>query len=338
MHKLMGAGALRALVGVLLGLTLLGAQAQPAFRGATSATATNTPAFRAASAARYGDVKFRAAASAATDTSSLSINRPTGTAANDVLIASIGLRPSSATISAPSGWTLVRRTDNTTGQTNSLAVFRRVAGASEPASYAFDVTGAVHSVGGIQAFMNVDTANPIDVEAGQATASALTHATPSVTTTVPNAMLVTAHTFATSTTWTPPTGMAEGFERQFQPVAANQGQSIEGAYVLQASIGASGAKTATATGASGAADLGATHILALRPRAPELAIDLPAGTAANDVLIASIGVRPATTTITPPSGWTLVRRAWTTTHRTRCPSRCSASSPAAPSLRPTPSA
>jgi RHS repeat-associated protein len=239
----------------------------------------------------------------------LTINVPSGTALNDVLLASVSVRPSSATISAPTGWTLVRRVDNTAGQTTSLAVFRKVAGSSEGTSYAFDVSGAAYATGGIQAFFNVDTANPIDVENGQATASALTHAAPSITTTVGNTVLVSSHTFATSTTWTPPTGMTEAFDTQFQPVAAGQGHSIEGNYAEKAAIGASGTKTATAAGTAGTnADIGATHILALRPAAQILTISRPSGTVANDVMIAAIGVRPSSATIVAPTGWTLIRR------------------------------
>ena len=304
---------------ILLALTLAAAavHAQPTFRGASSAFVAGVPAFRAASAkALSPGVKFRAAASASTSTSSLSINRPAGTVADDVLIAAIGVRPMTATISAPSGWTLVRRTDNSVNQGNSLAVFRKVAGASEPSSYAFDVTGVTEAVGGIQAFYNVDTANPVDVENGQATTPASnTHATPSVTTTVAGAMLVTAHTYPTATTWTPPSGMTEGFDSQLSGGAPNSGQSMEGAYVLQASAAASGAKSATAAGGSGAEDYGVTHILALKPAAPVLAVGKPSGLAENDVMIAAIGVRPYTATISTPSGWTLVRRTDNTTNQ-----------------------
>jgi PKD repeat protein len=209
-----------------------------------------------------GKPAFRAASSAATDTSSLSIARP-NTAPNDVMIASIGVRPATVTIGVPAGWTLVRRIDN--GTHVSLVVFRKVSGTSEPVSYSWDVTGATWAAGGIQSFVNVDTVNPIDVEAGQATPTSLSHSTPSVTTTVANTMVITSHTFATSTTWTQPTGMTEAFDTQFQPVEQNLGLSIEGNHVVQATVGATGTKTATAAGGSGAEGAGATHILALRP-------------------------------------------------------------------------
>ena len=40
------------------------------------------------------------------------------------------------------------------------------AGGSEPGSYSWTLGGSTHAVGGIQAFVNVDTADPIDVGNG----------------------------------------------------------------------------------------------------------------------------------------------------------------------------
>src|SRR5207253_1703119 len=65
----------------------------------------------------------------------LTVSKPSGTATNDVMIAAVSVRPYTATITAPSGWTLVRRVDYTTLQTSSLAVYRKVPGAWEPSSY-----------------------------------------------------------------------------------------------------------------------------------------------------------------------------------------------------------
>src|SRR5438105_1748374 len=103
---------------------------------------------------------------------------------------------------------------------------------------------------GAQSASGVSTASPTNVATGQGTPADMTHATPSITTTVANAMLVTAHSFPSSTTWTPPSGMTEGFDAQYQPVAAGVGQSIEANYAVQTLAGATGAKTATAAGAA----------------------------------------------------------------------------------------
>ncbi len=235
----------------------------------------------------------------------ISIVAPTGTVENDVLIAALGVQPSTATITAPAGWTLERRVDNASATTNSLAVYRKLASASEPATYTWTITGATFAVGGIQGFYNVDTANPVDVSgAGQATASGTAHATSTVNTTVANTILVTNHTFASSRSWTPPTGMTEGFDQKSGGDNA-AGQSIEGNYVVQSAAGATGAKSATA---AGDADRGAAHILALKRAALGITISKPSGTTANDVMIASIAVQPSSVTITAPSGWTLIRR------------------------------
>src|SRR5262245_16047512 len=87
-----------------------------------------TPAFAA--------IAFRAAASDDLNgtNSGVTINVPAGTAQNDVMVASITVRPNTVTITAPAGWTLVRRVNQTTGNAQSLAVYYRVAGAAEPAN------------------------------------------------------------------------------------------------------------------------------------------------------------------------------------------------------------
>ena len=282
----------RALPILLLVLGAVSAQAQVTFRAASSATAAGvTPA-------------FRAAASATTTGATLTITKPTGTAANDVLIASIAVTPSTATITPPSGWTLVRRTDNAGPTSNSLAVYSKVAGGSEPASYAWTLSGSSFTTGGVQAFTGINTTTPIDVENGQTTASATTHATPSITTSTANSIIVTSHAFASGATWTPPSGMTEGFDKANANNNAT-GMAVEGNWLLQAVAGATGVKTATA---SSNADAGNTHILALKPAGVNLTITKPAGVVTNDVLIAGVGFNNSSAAITPPSGWTLVRR------------------------------
>jgi hypothetical protein len=211
-----------------------------------------------------GGICLRAAASASapSGTLTLTINKPAGAVENDLMIASIAVRPDIATITPPAGWTLVRRIDNASANANSLAIYWKVAGASEPASYSWTFSTSTGSAGGIRAFFGVDTANPIDVENGQSTPAGLSHETPSVTTTVANAMVVTSHAFSSSATWTPPAGMTEAFDVASEAVPNTAGISIEGNYAIQTAAGATGTKTATA---SNDADVGNTHILALKP-------------------------------------------------------------------------
>ena len=176
------------------------------------------------------------------------------------MVASIAVRPNTTTITAPSGWTLVRRTDNTSTNPNSLATYYRVAGSSEPTSYTWTLGSSAGAAGGIQSFSGVNTANPIDVEGGQNTANALTLTAPGVTTASTYEMLVTSHAFASSATFTNPTGMTEAFDKASVTVPNSGGEAIEGNYQLLTAAGATGSKTATA---SGDADAGNAHTLAL---------------------------------------------------------------------------
>src|SRR2546425_8458874 len=154
-----------------------------------------------------------------------------------------------------SGWALVRpRMDNTNGTSNSLAVYKLLAGASEPASYTWTFSsGHTGAAGGIMAFSGADPA--IDVENGQNTALSTSHATPSVTTAFNNTMLITSHGVgAASTTWNPPSGMSE-------QVDANGGSAaLEMNYLPQAASGSTGVRTAT----SSTSGTGNAHILVLR--------------------------------------------------------------------------
>ncbi|MGH8753614.1 MAG: DUF6701 domain-containing protein [Burkholderiales bacterium] len=281
------------------------ADAAVTFRAAATGIA-RAPYLRCASDSTLRPT-FLDSASGITTGTTLTISVPTGTALNHVMIASIGVTPSTATVTTPSGWTLVRRIDNASATSNSLLVYRKVATATEPASYSWTLGGSpAGAAGGIQTFIGVNTTTPIDVENGVATASALTHATPSVTTTVANTMLVTSHTMASSASWTVPSGMTQAFDRASLTVPNAAGQSIQGNYGFQQAAGATGTKTATA---SGNADRGNTHILALRPNLNSLAILAPSCTMnADNIMIASIAVTPSSTTITAPSGWTLIRR------------------------------
>ena len=212
----------------------------------------------------------------------LSINVPAGTLANDVMIASITYRPCSntsggactTTLTPPAGWAQVNTvTDQTTGggtggYGNRLFVYQRVATGAEPASYTWTFGGQlVHAgaAGGIISFSGVDTASPIVAEAGQTTASATSHAAPSINTgVVVNTMLVSSHSANSSAAWMPPAGMTERVDVASLAVPDDLGLALEMNLELFAGAGPTGARSASWTSPP-AADTGITHMLALRP-------------------------------------------------------------------------
>ena len=179
------------------------------------------------------------------------------------MITSLAVTPGTVTIATPTGWTLIRTIQNTSSTTSRLAIFRRVATASEPASYTWTF-GATHTgaVGGIMSFSGVDNTSPIVTENGRTTASSTTHTALSITPASANVMLVGTFSYASSDTWTPPTGMTEAVDVASRTTNSSSGESIEMTYQSQATATATGTKSAKAAASS---DRGGAHLLALKP-------------------------------------------------------------------------
>ena len=198
--------------------------------------------------------------------SSLTLSVPSGTASGNVMIASVTIRPSTSTVTSPAGWTLIRSTTQSSGDTGRLYTYWRAATAAEPASHTWTFSGThTGAVGGITSFSGVDTATPVDIESGAATASSTTHSAPTVTTAYAPDMLVTTHAYFSSGTWTAGSSQTQAFSQYSAASAGSSGVSMAMAYKAQASAGATGVISATA---STSADTGAAHIVALRKNVP----------------------------------------------------------------------
>jgi MSHA biogenesis protein MshQ len=216
----------------------------------------------------------------------LTIAVPAGTALDDVMIASVTVRPCSSTsgaacsvtVGTPAGWTLIRSVNQATGAGtggygNRLLVYQKVATAAEPASYTWTLAGTpshAGAAGAILGFSGVDTASPIVAEAGQATGSAFGHATPSIDTgSQINTVLVSSHSANSAASWAPPAGMTERVDIASIPVPDDLGLGLEVNTQDFPTPGPTGPRTATHSNPP-AQDTGATHILALRPLAAVL--------------------------------------------------------------------
>src|SRR5947207_902496 len=199
----------------------------------------------------------------ASSASSLSINRPTGTQANDVMVASITAHDgtSIATITAPAGWTsIVTTTSN--GQNLAVSTYWKLAGTpgADPGPYTFTVSPSSRIAGGISAYYNVDTTNPINASGGAASSSA-----PSITTTVANTMLVGCFGRADNKLVGAPSGMTERFNVESSSSGGTTTDaSSENADALQASPGATGSKAST-SGAPNTSTAQVSQLIALAP-------------------------------------------------------------------------
>src|SRR5207244_1473015 len=232
-------------------------------------------------------IMFHGAASASTGTAlsatSLSLLRPSGTLANDVMVASITAHDGSSvipTITAPAGWTLIVNTTSN-GQKPAAATYGTAAGTAfaDPGPYTFTVSPSSRIAGGISAYFNVDTTNPINASGGAASSS-----TPSITTTVYNTMLVGCFGRSDNKAVGAPAGMTERFNVESSSSGGTTtDESSESADVSQARPGASGSK-ATQSGAPNTATAQISQLIALAPPSSSCPPDTvqPAGTGCTD--------------------------------------------------------
>ena len=96
------------------------------------------------------------------------ITRPTTTSSGDVLVASVNARlSSSSAITAPTGWNLIRGDSSGPGFSPlTQALYYKVAGSSEPASYAWSLSSTSSATAAILDFKNVDRTTPVDSHSG----------------------------------------------------------------------------------------------------------------------------------------------------------------------------
>ncbi|HUP76711.1 MAG TPA: hypothetical protein VM282_26990, partial [Acidimicrobiales bacterium] len=197
---------------------------------------------------------FRSASSAALTGASgsvLSLLRPDGVQAGDLLLAQIRYRDSTLGLTAPAGWTLV---GNIVRSQANHAVYYKIAGASEPAGYAFDQnTDAGRMAVGIGAYVGVNAAAPINAWAASS-ADLATLVAPTVTTTVNNTMVLrlwgwrgVSATNAGVGFNTVPAGVTQRWTEQVGHANDDRNRILAGDQV-QATAGATG--TATAAGSA----------------------------------------------------------------------------------------
>jgi large repetitive protein len=201
-------------------------------------------------------------ANSSSGATSLAITAPSSVATGDVLIAGLTVSSNNTSITAPSGWTLINRTNS--GSNISAASYYHVVtnGASEPSSYTWTFGGSFAASGGIVRYVGVDTSDPIDASSIVAGNDSSPTA-PSVTTTSANDLVVALFGSDSTGTFTPPSGMTERYDVHNTSAS---GPGTEAADVAQASAGATGAKAATAT----ASARWVAQLIALNPAPPNI--------------------------------------------------------------------
>lgn len=209
-----------------------------------------------------------AASSGSRTTTSLSVAKPAGTAANDTLIAALAVNDAAVIITPPTGWSLIYRknVDPGSGSTLALVSFRRVAGAAEPGAYAFGLSSGRAVNATITSFVGVDPAESVQHSGRIYTTATAAPATPSsFDISEDNTMVVTLFANATAVpafaTWTPPTGETERADIHTTRSSGSGNVSLEVNTFASGAAGIYGPFSATPSSTG----IAATQILSLVP-------------------------------------------------------------------------
>src|SRR5688572_3328177 len=171
------------------------------------------------------------------------VAKPAGTVQGDLLVVGIMLeKGSTSSITTPAGWTLIRRTDQSTNA--GMGTYYKWAGASEPATYDFETSNSSKWAAGMSRISGAHTLSPINASNGASGTSGTSVTAPTVTTTRPNTLVLAFYTNKKHATYAPAGTTTERYD------APN---SVEGlpsnmmATFVQATAGATGNRVATAS-------------------------------------------------------------------------------------------
>ena len=179
---------------------------------------------------------------------SLTVARPNGATEGDLLLAIVAHQLGRhRNLTPPAGWTAVPNTDRSDGNNARIHALYKSAGAGEPSSYTFTLTGGSGQdiAGGMLAVSWAKATAPINASDSRRNTSVTTSVTaPSITTTTGNALLVFGGACNETATFTPPVGMSEQFDRA---TSSSTSVAAEVATAAFQNPGATGTRIATSS-------------------------------------------------------------------------------------------
>ena len=191
---------------------------------------------------------------------SITLNKPAGTAQNDLLVLWIGYT-GGGTLTPPTGFSLIQFSGGFGSPAPGIGGWYKVAGASEPTTYTWTDSSTTPLVGWLGAYIGVDPAAPFDVAKTSNENATTSHPTSSqMSTANPNELLVMGFAVAANATWTAPSGTNEQIQLKNTTGTII---SIDLSDAIQSPAGASSVYTAvSSTSNSGAEVIGALKPLA----------------------------------------------------------------------------
>jgi len=220
-----------------------------------------------------------AVTTATSTTATITIARPAGVVAGDIMLVNISSRDVATgnNLGNPSlgGWTLVQGSQITQARRWG-AVMYKIATGAEPANYTFTLDAdADATVGAIVAFSGVDTTTPFDVASpAYNTANGLATVTATgLTTVTPNAAVIMFGVASSNPTWSAWTTTNPGGLTELYDVAQGTNVSAGAAWAIKPTAGATGNGTATIS----SGQRNGAILVALRPYIAPLANDICSG-------------------------------------------------------------
>lgn len=195
--------------------------------------------------------------------SSLTVIRPATVTSGDVLIGSVVARlPDTASITPPSGWTLIRRDSGAAGSPLTQALFYKVAGSSEASSYTWSFSAQASAGGSVIDAKGIDATSPIDSHSGAVSSRIGSILAPSVTTAAANELVLAFFGSTSSKRISPPRSMTEEFDVDWP--SRDWSLDAEGAGYMRATAGPTGDVSASTrgrpTGEIGQLQIGRAHV------------------------------------------------------------------------------
>jgi hypothetical protein len=178
---------------------------------------------------------------------SLPIPKPSGTNTGDLLVAAVVEYGTNA-ISAPAGWTQIDQDNSTSIR---MGIWRKQAVAADlpTTSYSFTWTGSRQAYGWIMRFSGHNSTTPINATGTVGTGTSASPPSPTVTTTVANAMIVRVGGFAGNSITVDSTGLPSLHRNITMDKSGASGNTCSGGagYIKKPTAGASGASTFSLT-------------------------------------------------------------------------------------------
>lgn len=186
---------------------------------------------------------FQSAETAIGVGNTITVTKPASIAIDDLLIAAIAVEKGTGETITATGWTLIRRENQTTNVGIGIYYKVAVSGDTGAGSFSFTLANGSKWSAAVMRITDYDTTTPIAGNNGQNGAATTAHVAPAITGSIPaDALVLSFYAGKAQGTYTPAASTTEMYDR---PNTTDGQPAHMGAYEVQASTGNTTGRTAT---------------------------------------------------------------------------------------------